>query len=231
MESPSAGSSRDAGAPPPVAPRAPPNAAGAPSNAAPVDTTHLDRLVEKALTAEKSGRYTLAAAFFRRAAGEALRLHKETFECTYLTLQRSHQLSLQAQLEGVQDQEKAVLRSEAWALAASCVPLIDRRMDANTMLPGRDTAVETAFFKRYKVIENATYDVLPWSARDLQLLGLSMGFATAVMAANVLLALLPLGHNIEAQAFVLRVVDCMLPAARSLSSITNGEEVNFAFTI
>ena len=96
MASPSAGLSRDANAPPPVAPHAPPNAAGVP-----LDTAHLDRLIEKAITAAKSGRYALAAAFYRHAADEALRLHGETFVCTYLTLRRSHELSLQSQLEGV----------------------------------------------------------------------------------------------------------------------------------
>ena len=64
MASLSAGSARNEGG----------VADGSPSNAAdaPVDTAHLDRLVEKALTADKNGRHTLAAAFFRHAADEAL---------------------------------------------------------------------------------------------------------------------------------------------------------------
>ena len=222
MASPSAGSSRDARAPPPVAPRAPPNGE-------PVDTAHLDRLVEKALTASKSCRYTLAAAFFRRAADEAPRLHGDTFVCTLLTLQRSSQLDLQSQLEGVSPLEKAALKAEAWALASGCLPLIVRRMDANTMLPGRGTAVELAFFKRFVVTNAAAFDNPPWSTRGLQLAGLSLGYATTVLAAELLLWLLRFHHDVEAQ--VLRVVDCMLPAAQSLTDITLGEETAFATTV
>ena len=69
MASRSGVSEREARVPPPVA-------GGAPSNAdAPVDTAHLDSLVVKAFTAAKSGRYGLAAAFFRHMADEALRVH------------------------------------------------------------------------------------------------------------------------------------------------------------
>ena len=96
MASPS-GSSRGARAPPPVPPPvAPSNAAGAP-----VDTTLLDTLCEKALAAGNSGRYALAAGFYRRGADEALRLHGDTFVCTHLTLWRALLLRCQAQLEGV----------------------------------------------------------------------------------------------------------------------------------
>ena len=38
-------------------------------------------------------------------------------------------------------------------------------------------------------------------------------------------------HNTEAEAFVLRVVDCMLPSCRSLPEITLGQEEVFAATI
>ena len=227
MASPSAGSSRDAGALPPLAP---PNAAGEP-----VDTMHLDRLVEKALAASKSGRYALAAAFYKHAADEALRLHGDTFVCTFLTLQRSHELTLQAQLEAVPPQERTALYSEAWALVSSCLPLIARRLDANTMLPGRGTAVELAFFKRNVVTRNATFDKPPLSTRGLQLVGLFLGYTTAVIAAELLLRLLPWrnieGHDVEAEAFVLRVVDCMLPAARSMPEFSSPGEMQFAFTM
>ena len=150
MASASAGSLRDAGAPPVtgdagVADKAPSNVAGAP-----IDTAQLDRLCEKALTADVTGRYALAAAFFRRAADEALRLHGDTFVCTYLTLQRAASLRCQSSLEGVTQDEQAALNNEARELASSCLPLIVGRMDANTMLPGRGTAVELAFFKRFE---------------------------------------------------------------------------------
>ena len=221
MASPPAGSSREARVPPPVA-------AGAP-----VDTAHahLDRLVGMALTAAKSGRYALAAAFYRYAADEARRLHGDTFVCTYLTLERSEQLGLQSQLEGVTDQELAALRDEARTLVSSCLPFIVRRMDANTMLPGRGTAAEMAFLKWFETNKNATFDWPPVSTRCLQLIGLFMGYATAVLAADLLLTMLALRHNIEAQAFVLHVVDSMLPAVRSLKEYTFGEEIHFAATV
>ena len=212
--------SRDASAPPPVA-------AGTSHNAASVDTTQLDSLVEKALTAGDSGRYALAAGFYRRAVDEALRLHGDTFVCTYLTLRRALSLRCQSRLQGVAQEEKAALSAEAWALASSCLPLIVRRMDANTMMPGRGTAVELAFFKRYTATTCVTFDAPPWSTRKLQLAGLSLGYATAVFSADVLLGLVCLRHDSEAQTFVLRVVDCMLQATRSLTDVWLGEEVNF----
>ena len=110
MASPSAGSSRER-----------PVAGGTLSNAAPADTAHLDRLVEKAFTVGKSGRYALAATFFRHAADEALHLHGDTFVCTFLTLQRSNQLGMQSQLEGVLKAEKAALVTKSGRLCpAAC---------------------------------------------------------------------------------------------------------------
>ena len=226
MASHSAETSRDKGAPPPVASGAPANAAGAP-----VDTEHLDRLVEMALTAGKSGRHVLAATFYRHAADEALRLDGETFVCTYLTLQRSNQLCMQSHLEGVLKEERTALRDEAWTLVSSCLPLVVRRMDANTMLPGRGTAAELAFGKRFEATKNATFDAPTMPACGLQLAGLSLGYATAVYAANLLFSFLVYRHDVEAQAFVVRVVDCMLLAARSLPALTHGQETDFASTM
>ena len=226
MASHSAGSSRDTIDQPPVAGGASPSAAGAP-----VDTAHLNKLAEKALTAEKSGRHTLVAAFFRHAADEALRLHGNTFVCTFLTVRRAASLVIQAQLEGGSPEEKAALRDEGWALVSGCLPLILRRMDANTMLPGRGTAVELAFFKWYEVTRRATFDAPPLPARGQQLVGLSLGYATALEAAVLLLALLPLRTRNEVQTFVLRVVDCMQPATRSLAETSLSQELSFASTI
>ena len=159
---------------------------------------------------------------------ETLRLHGDTFVCAYLTAQRASSLLVQAQLEGVTPNKTVALRAEAWALELSGLPLLFCRMDANTMLPGRGTAVELAFFKRFKATERAEFDDPPLPARSLQLVGLSLGYATAVLAAHLLLKLLSERPNIEAQAFVQRVVDCMLPAARSLADTTLGEEFIFA---
>ena len=223
MASSHAGSSLDAGAPH-VGGGAPLNASGAP-----VDTTQLDKFVEKAHKAALSGRHALASAIYRRAAEEALRLHGETFVCTYLTLERATSLSLQSQLESVTVDEKETLREESWALASCCLPLILRRMDANTMLPGRGTAVELAFFKRFTVIRDTACGEPPLSSRHLQLVGLSLGYATTLRAATQLLTLLCVRRDFEGvQAFVLRVVDCMLPATRSLTGVTLREELAFA---
>ena len=65
--------------------------------------------------------------------------------CTYLTLKQSNQLVLQLQLleqsqrESTRDEMITTLR-EVCALVSSSLPLIDRRMDDNTMLA--DGAVE-----------------------------------------------------------------------------------------
>ena len=208
--------------------------AGVPSlvaGGAPVDTTQLDRLVEKTLTAQKSGRFSLAAAYFRRAADKALQLHGDTFVRSFLTQLLACCLLEQSCLEGFTPVEDAALRAEARALVSSCLPLLVRRMDANTMLPGRGTAVELAFFKQYVVTKDAVYSAPPVPTRDLQLAGLSLGYATTVRAADLLLRFLALRRDVEVEAFILRVVDCMLPAARSLANITHGEEISFASTV
>ena len=118
---------------------------------------------------------------FIEAAEGALRLHGETFVCTFLTLHR---------------------------------------------------ALSLGFFKLFKTTTLTAFGDPPLSSRDLQLVGLSLGYATALRAAHRLLALLCWGRcDVEVQAFVLRVVDCMLPAARSLTGFTLAEELDFASTI
>ena len=151
--------------------------------------------------------------------------------CTYLILRRASSLCQQSRLEVVSEDEKAALDDEAWALVSGCLPLLVRRMDDNTMLPGRGTAVELAFFKRFTVTRQTAFGHLLQSSRQLQLVGLSLGYATALLAAGGLLALLCWRRDVEAQSFVLRVVDCMLTAGRSLTGFTLGEEINFADTI
>ena len=91
------------------------------------------------------------------------------------------------------------------------------------MLPGRGTAVELAFYKRFLLLVHNVFHVRPHTARELQLGGLSLSYTTALDAACRLLCctarmpgLKPEGVQ-KAQAVVLRVVDSMQPAARSLS--------------
>ena len=151
--------------------------------------------------------------------------------CTCLTLERAVSLGQQSNLEGVTDGETAALDDEAWALTSNCLPLFVRRMDDNTMLPGRGTAVELAFFKRYSITKQTAFRYHPLPFRRLQLVGLSLGYASALRAAYVLLTKLSVHRDVMAQAFVLRVVDCMLPSARSLTGYTPGEESEFAYAI
>ena len=226
MASSAPGSSLDASVLDPVAGRSPSNAASAP-----VDTTQLDKLCEKALTASSSGRHVLAAAFYRYAAEEAFRLHGKTFVGTFLTLERAASLCLQLQLEGVTAAEKTALREESWALASCCLPLIHRRMDNNTMLSGRGTAVELGFFKRFTVTREAAFGDPPLPSRYLQRVGLSLGYATTLRAADRLMGQLCRRRDLEVEAFILRVVECMLPAARSLGDCILNEEYILANTI
>ena len=87
------------------------------------------------------------------------------------------------------------------------------------------------FFKRFKAIELVKAGAPTLSPRVQQLAGLSMAYATVVLAANQLFCLLSIRQDSEAQAFVLRVVDCMLPATRSLADMTLGEELRFASAV
>ena len=183
------------------------------ASAAPVDSTHLDRLCDRALSAGVSGRFALTAAFWRHAADEALRLHGETLVCTFLTLQGCVALLCQTQLEGVSREEKEALRAEVWALTSSSLPLIVRRMDDGTMLPGRCTALEYAFFKKSLMLKSSALREPPLSARQLHLVGLCFGYASGLAAANALLDFVRTRHEADAEAFVLRVLDCMLLAS------------------
>ena len=194
----------------------------------------LDRLCEKALTAEHNCRHALAAVFYGRAAEEALRLHGALFVCTYLTLRRSNQLVLQWHLEGVTRNEKSALVAEARAHVSSTLPLIVRRVDDNTMLPGRGTAVELVFFKRLIQLKRVVVGVQPFSARELQLESLSLGYATAVATVRLVLRCTVgwAGVNADelqkAQEFALRVVDNMQQAAGSLAEYRLPAEVLLA---
>ena len=213
MASPAAVSSRDTTAPP----------HGGWRRSSQRRSSRRNTLVEKALTASKSGRYALAAGFYRRAV-------EEGFDSTERRL-CAPSLHCGALRRGVVREEEAALCAEAWTLVSRCLPLLVRCMNDNTMLPGRGTAVELAFFKRFTAILHARYNSPPWSTRRLQLFGLSLGDATTLLAADVLLGLLFARNNDDTQAFILRVVDSMLPAAQSLADTTLGEELNFASTV
>ena len=151
--------------------------------------------------------------------------------CTFLTLQRCVALLCQTQLEGVSREEKEALRAEVWALTSSSLPLIVRRMDDGTMLPGRCTALEYAFFKKSLMLKSSALREPPLSARQLHLVGLCFGYASGLAAANALLDFVRTRHEADAEAFVLRVLDCMLLASRSLSGVSFFEEQFFACNV
>ena len=208
------------------------------ASAAPVDHAQLDKLCEKAITAFTSGRFALAAAFFRRASEEARQIVPtgETFVSAFLALHSSNSLLNQSDLDGVTDEEEAALCADAWALASTTLPFIKRRVDDNTMLPGRGTAVETAFYKRFITTGSRVAASHAPPARALQHMSLSLGYVTALEAASQALVRLrkapvlhPEAHDL--QAFVLRVLDSMLPASRSLKDFALPEEHGFACRI
>ena len=107
---------------------------------------------------------------------------------------------------------------------SSVVPLILRRMDANTMLPGRGTELELAFYKLFMMMKHAAMRAPPPSTRELQLVGLCFGYSSAVCCADLLLNFAKVRHDASGQAFVLRVIDCMLLAARSMHDVTLFDE-------
>ena len=201
---------------------------------APADTTQLDRLCEKALSAGLLGRDALAASLYRRAADEALQLYGKTFVCTFLTLFCAHMLTTEARRVGV---ARAQMEAEAWSLITGALPLISKRMDDNTMLPGRGMAVELGFCKKFAATKHAVVELPQLSAANLQLQGLSSGYATACSAACLLLECIVTVPELKAdprlaqayEAFILRVVDNMQPAARSLHNCyTLAEELSLA---
>ena len=160
-----------------------------------------------------------------------------SFVCTYLTLERASSLHEQSKLEGVTAAERTALLDEAWALLSSSLPLLVRRMDDNTMLPGRGTAVELTFYKWYRQVKRVVNGVTPHPARTLRLSGLSLGYATTAFAACLMLNCASQSPGLSAnelqnaQAFVLRAVDSMQPAARSLGDSTLPEEFALAFRL
>ena len=197
------------------------------------DTAQMDKMCEKALAASKNGRYTLAAGFFHRVSETSSRQHGETFVSAFLALQSSNSLLLQSALPGVTCVENASLLVDAWALASTTLPLIKRRMEDNTMLPGRGTAVETAFFKTFTTTSCVVFSE-QMSSRHLLLAGLSLGYATAVAAVSQALeslrrAYIGLSNVEDLKAFVLCVVDCMLPVSRTLKDFVFVEEHAFAY--
>lgn len=110
----------------------------------------LDRLVQRAVTADSSGRSAFAAALWKRAAAVALETHGDTLIYARCKLEQASSLTCQMSAETSSDVQAAQL-AEVWALTISVIPLILRRMDASTVLPGRCAREEVLFFKQFIV--------------------------------------------------------------------------------
>ena len=178
------------------------------------DKAALDKLVERALAADASTRCAFAASLWKRAAVAAFALHGgENLVVARCTLEQSVSLCNQAHAEASRS-EQAALRTQAWALASSVLPLLSTRMDDNTLLPGRCTKEEVEFNKRFELAKHKVCNFPPWSARGLQLTGLSVGYVLALYGAHRVLCQLFYGPRPPpaALAFVLRAVDMVCPA-------------------
>ena len=197
-----------------------------------ISTEELHKLMDKALCASATGRNALAAAFFRRAAEAATRVQGDTLMAAHLRLCQAAEMRAQAALNGVPAEEIATLRSTAWEIAKGVLPLLLRRIEANTLLPGRCTKEEVEYFRQYNDEDLKANDAPALSARERAVLGFAVGSATAFEAARSVLINLykyQLPSNEErrsAEAFVLHIVDLILPASRSLS-VAPGEEIRF----
>ena len=185
--------------------------------------------VEKAVVAAVAGRKSLSVAHFRRAVAHAIQLYGDDLVAANLKLQQASQLQLQLRLDGVPE-DKALANSEAWALSFSALPLILRRMEENTP---RCTTDEVQYFRRL-VVSHAPAP----SARNHVLVGFVVGYATALDAARLMLQRFAVRHiplsaaeRCSAEAFVLRAVDLILPASRSLCGMNPGEEMRLINTI
>ena len=169
----------------------------------------LDRLVERALVAVMSGRSAFAASMWKRAAAAAIVLYgDDTLVAARCTLHQAISLCSQAGLEA-SPVDFAALHAEAWELVSSVLPLVSRRMDDDTLLPGRCTKDEVEFFKRLTLAKHAAENSPRPSARRLQLIGFGVGYTVALYAAYRVLYHSVLGPRPPPPiyAFVLRAVD------------------------
>ena len=206
----------------------------APSTAGPVDTDELHRLVNKALSAGYSGRHALAASYFERAAALATQIHGDTLLAAHLKLQQASKLDMQANAHGVPADEAT------WELAKGVVPLLLRRIEANTLLPGRCTKEEVEYYRRYDDALCTRFQGPAISADEVTRLSFTVGLATALDAAFLMLSRLTQATALEAEplsaaergageAFVSHAVDLILPASRSLGTIYSDEEMRWIF--
>ena len=129
----------------------PAGAAAAAGAGTAADKTALDRLVERALTADVNTRLAFAASLWKRAAAAATALHRgESLVAAKCTLEQSASLCGQAGAEE-SPADRAAFLEEVWALVSSVLPLLTNRMNDNTLLPGRCTKGEVDFLMHFSV--------------------------------------------------------------------------------
>lgn len=172
----------------------------------------LDRLVERALTADKSGRAAFAVSLWKRAAADATALHGgDTLVAARCSAHRwSRRLpSMARRGRLLPPVESIALCAEAWALTSSILPLLSKMMDDNTLLPGHCKKVDVEFYKRLALTQKAVINAPPTSARDLQLIGFGVAYDLTMFAAyGVLCQVMWMPRPPPAAlAFVLRALD------------------------
>ena len=194
---------------------------GASGVSSPVYEAALDKLVERALAAVKSGRYSFAASLWGRAVAAATEFYGDSLVAVKCKLEQTDCLTGQAYatLNAV---EKAAVEAESWALVSSVLPLLSARMNDNTLLPaGRCTKMEVEFQNRFMLVKCQVDNKPALSARDLQLVGFGVGYDAAMSAArHALFRRVSPSRPHEASelmTFVLRAVDMVRSLCHLLS--------------
>ena len=206
----------------------------APSPPAGASSDVLHAKLRAAVSNDAKQRFFPASKQWAAAAQLSAPLYGEdSLVAAFAKLKQSVSLRAQAALRGVEATAASERRADAETLTLGVLPLLGRRMDTQTLLPGRCTAAERAC---YAVCVEATLhhsNARACTATQLRLFSTGVGYATACHAATNLLrcceeATLSPPDEKLAHAFVLRLVDCMLPAAASLGGLTLGEEIRLA---
>ena len=200
----------------------------------PINTDELHRLVNKALAADMAGRYAFAATYFERAAPLATQIYGDTLITAHLTLLQAQELHRQSRMEGVPSDEATSLVFSTWALVSTSVlPLLQSRIEANTLLPGRCSKKEVDYYFFFSAAMHSAECRRAMSAQEITRLSFTVGFASALKAAFATLVNLygnrvpPSAERPAGEVFISLAIDLILPASRSLGTIRCDEEARF----
>ena len=97
----------------------------------------------------------------------------------HLKVLQASKLYLQAGMDGASDGEVA-----AYEVVSSVLPLLLRRIEANTLLPGRCTKEEVEYYRRYNDALDTVFERPAISAHEVIRLGFAVGLATVLEAAR-----------------------------------------------